>query len=198
MGRKRPEYPTLFAKFAGSLVGARDDIVLPAAAERVDWEAELAFVIGRRARHVRGREAEAAIAGFTVFNDVSARDWQSRTTQYLQGKTFEHTTPVGPALVTSDELDGALGLRITCEVDGRLMQDATTAELIFAPAEIVSYVSQVITLEPGDLIATGTPAGVGDGRDPKVYLQPGQVVRTAIEGVGELINRCVMEPPPGV
>jgi acylpyruvate hydrolase len=127
-----------------------------------------------------------------VVNDVTARDWQRRTLQFLSGKTFEGTTPVGPVLVTPDELpspDG-LGLRVQCEVDGELMQDGNTSDLCFTPAAAIAYISQIITLLPGDLIATGTPGGVGDGREPKVYLHPGSVMRTSVEGVGELVNRC--------
>lgn len=197
-GRELPKYPTLFAKFPGTLIGARDPIVLPRVSEQIDWEVELGVVVGRRARHVSGDEAAAAIAGFTVINDVSVRDYQSHTTQYLSGKIFERTTPVGPALVTLDELPGGgADLPVRCEVDGRVMQDSRTSDLLFGPAEIISYVSDIITLEPGDLIATGTPAGVGAARTPQVWLRPGQVVRTVVEGVGECVNQCLPEPAGG-
>jgi acylpyruvate hydrolase len=197
MGHDAPSHPTLFGKFPRALIGARDDIVLPAVSERVDWEVELCLVIGRPVRHAQGAEAAAAIAGYTVANDVSMRDWQRRTSQFLQGKTFERSTPVGPALVTLDELPGGgADLELRCEVDGQLMQRGRTSDLLFDPAEIVAYISQIVTLEPGDLILTGTPSGVGDGRTPPVYLQPGQVVRTVIEGVGELVNTCVAEKAP--
>jgi acylpyruvate hydrolase len=191
MGGEPPSHPTLFAKFASSLIGARDPIALPADSAMVDWEAELAFVIGTRVRHADSEEALAAIAGYTILNDVSMRDWQWRTSQWLQGKTWEGSTPVGPALVTPDEVDNASDLLLRCEVDGELMQEARTSDLLFGPADIVSYVSTITTLEPGDLISTGTPAGVGAGRQPPVFLQPGQVVRTTIEGLGELVNECV-------
>ncbi|MCS7482891.1 fumarylacetoacetate hydrolase family protein [Umezawaea endophytica] len=197
MGRDTPEYPTLFAKYDGALVGARDDIVLPAVSERVDWEAELGFVVGRTARHVHRDEASHHVAGYTIVNDVTARDWQRRTREFLSGKTFESTTPVGPELVTADELDAddaRPDLEIRCEVDGEVMQRSRTADLLFGVADILSYVSDIITLHPGDLIATGTPGGVGDGRDPQVYLKPGQVLRTVVEGLGELRNTCVAEP----
>jgi acylpyruvate hydrolase len=188
-GSRPPDHPTLFAKFARTLAGAGDEIVVPeAGSSRVDWEAELAFVIGSTIRGARPQEAAGAIAGFTVANDVSMRDWQSRTLQWLQGKAWESTTPVGPHLVTPDECGGAADLRITCEVDGELMQDARTSDLVFPPAQIAAYISTFITLEPGDLILTGTAGGVGAARTPPVFIRSGQKVRTSIEGVGELVN----------
>jgi acylpyruvate hydrolase len=198
MGRELPEYPTLFAKFPGTLIGARDPILLPRVSEQVDWEVELGVVIGRPARHLREDRAAAAIGGYTVINDVSVRDYQSHTTQFLAGKIFERTTPVGPELVTLDELpDGGADLRVRCEVDGQVMQDSRTSDLLFSPAQIIAYLSEIITLEPGDLIATGTPAGVGAARQPPVWLRPGQVVRTVVEGVGECVNPCQPEPAAG-
>jgi acylpyruvate hydrolase len=196
MGREAPEHPTLFAKYARALIGARDPIVLPPESDHVDWEAELAFVIGRPVRRARGAQAEEAIAGFCVLNDVSMRDWQMRTTQFLQGKTFERSTPVGPVLVTPEEVNGARDLPIRSEVDGEVMQKARTSDLLFSPLEIVAYISTIMTLVPGDLIATGTPAGVGAARQPPLFLRPGQVVRTVIEGIGELVNECVAETRP--
>ncbi|MCU1449850.1 MAG: putative hydrolase [Acidimicrobiales bacterium] len=192
MGAELPEHPTLFAKFAASLIGAQDPIRIPAASKAVDWEAELAFVIGRRVRNVSSDdEARAAIGGYTICNDVSMRDWQWRTTEWLQGKTWEGSTPVGPALVTPDEVDHAADLALSCDVDGEVMQEARTSDLLFKPADIVRYVSTILTLEPGDIISTGTPSGVGAGRQPAKFLQPGNVVRTRIEGLGELVNECV-------
>ena len=193
MGRQRPDHPTLFAKYRGALIGPTDDIELPPVSTAMDWEVELGVVIGRAGRYITEADAVDHIAGYCIVNDVTARDWQRRTTQFLGGKTFEATTPVGPVLVTPDELfrpDG-LGLRVQCEVDGQMMQDGNTADLCFTPAAIVAYVSQIITLLPGDLIATGTPGGVGDGRNPQVYLRPGSVMRTTVEGIGELVNHCV-------
>lgn len=187
-----PEYPQLFAKYAGALIGAGDEVKLPRVSEKVDWEAELGVVIGSPARHVTQAEAGAHIAGYTVANDVSVRDWQARTPQFLQGKTFEATTPVGPWLTTSDEVDPA-NLRIECAVDGEIVQDVSTANMIFTPDYLVSYLSQIITLMPGDLIITGTGAGVGVGRNPRRYLTPGCTLRTSIEGLGTLENRCVPE-----
>ena len=193
-GRDLPEYPTLFAKFPPALIGAHDQIWLADAVERPDWEAELAFVVGRRVRHADLDEARAAIAGYTICNDVSMRDWQRRTLQWLAGKTWEHTTPLGPALVTPDEVDHAADLLVRCEVDGEVMQEARTSDLVFRPAETLAYISTIITLEPGDVVSTGTPGGIGDARTPPIHLRPGQVVRTTIEGLGECVNECVREP----
>jgi acylpyruvate hydrolase len=192
-GRELPEYPTLFAKFADTLLGARDDLMLPSVSERVDWEAELGVIVGRPVHRATPEQAAAAIAGYTVINDVSMRDWQQRTLQWLQGKMFERTTPAGPFLVTPDEVGNAADLEIGCEVDGAVMQQSRTSDLLFGPAEIVAYASRAITLRPGDLIATGTPGGVGNARKPPVYLRPGNVMRTWIEGLGECVNHCVAE-----
>ena len=190
-GLEVPAHPPAFAMFWRCLIGANDELVLPAASQMVDWEAELGVVIGAPVRHAGVQEAQRAIAGYTIVNDVSMRDWQRRTSQFLQGKTFESSTPAGPFLVTPDEVDHARGLAVTCTVDGHVMQEACTDDLVFTPAEIVSYLSEVLTLMPGDLIATGTPGGVGGARRPPVYLQPGQVMRTAIAGLGEQVTRCV-------
>ncbi len=192
MGSQPPEYPTIFAKYTRALIGPRDPITLPAVSDKVDWEVELAIVMGREARHVAEDEALAAVAGYTILNDISVRDYQRRTQQWLQGKTFEGTTPVGPALVTADEVDPA-DLALRCEVDGQVMQESRTSDLLFKPADLIAYISTIITLEPGDIIATGTPSGVGAGRTPPVFLRPGQTVRTVVEGLGELVNRCVKE-----
>ena len=192
-GRELPEYPTLFAKFAETLMGPRDDLVIPSVSEWVDWEVELGVVIGRPVYRATPEEASAAIAGYTVINDVSMRDWQRRTLQWLAGKMFQHSTPVGPYLVTPDEVGDAADLEVRCEVDGAVMQQSRTSDLLFSPAQIVSYASQAITLRPGDLIATGTCGGVGDARKPPVYLQPGNLLRTWIEGLGECLNQCVPE-----
>jgi acylpyruvate hydrolase len=193
MSREAPSYPALFAKFASGLIGAYDDLVLPSVSHAVDWEAELGVVIGRRTRRATPEQARHAIAGFTVVNDISMRDWQNRTTQYLQGKAFDASTPVGPVLVTGDEIGDGADLEVRCEVDGVVMQRGRTSEMIFGPAAVVSYISQFATLGPGDLISTGTPAGVGAGRDPQVFLAPGQVLTTSIEGIGSCVNRCYGE-----
>jgi acylpyruvate hydrolase len=194
-GRELPEYPTLFAKFAQTLMGPNDDLVLPAVSDKVDWEVELAVVIGAPVYRAGTNEALAAIAGYATSNDVSMRDWQRRTLQWQAGKMFEHSTPAGPYLVTPDEVDHATDLEIRCEVDGAIMQQARTSDLLFKPADVVAYVSQTSTLNPGDLLLTGTTGGVGDARKPPVYLKPGQVLRTYVEGLGECVNHCVPEKP---
>ncbi|HEY1974469.1 MAG TPA: fumarylacetoacetate hydrolase family protein [Pseudonocardia sp.] len=198
MGRTAPEYPTLFAKFPSSLVGAHDDILLPAVSDAVDWEAELAVIIGAPARHVSVAQAPSVIAGYSVLNDVSVRDYQNRTTQFLQGKMFESATPLGPVLVTPDELpDGVGNPRISAEisttVDGELMQSSDTAQLVFDSATLIAYISEIATLRPGDVIATGTPGGVGHARKPPRYLTDGAVVSTRIAGIGECRNVCRKE-----
>jgi acylpyruvate hydrolase len=190
-GRELPEYPTLFAKFPETLMGANDDLVIPAVSEKVDWEVELAVIIGAPVYRASAAQALTAIAGYATSNDVSMRDWQRRTLQWLAGKMFQHTTPVGPYLVTADEVGHAADLEIRCEVDGQVMQRARTSDLLFKPADVVAYVSQAITLNPGDLLLTGTTGGVGDARKPPVYLKPGQVLRTCVEGLGECVNHCV-------
>src|SRR6516225_5315529 len=192
-GRELPEYPTLFAKFAETLMGPNDDLALPAVSEKVDWEVELAVVIGTPVYRAGKDEALAAIAGYAASNDVSMRDWQRRTLQWQAGKMFQHSTLVGPYLVTPDEVDHAADLEIRCEVDGDVMQLARTSDLLFTPADVVAYTSQAITLRPGDLLLTGTTGGVGDARKPPVYLRPGQVLRSYVQGLGECLNHCVAE-----
>lgn len=193
MGHELPTHPTLFAKFAGSLIGASDAIRLPKVSRKVDWEVELVTVIGARIRYGDVSSSRDAIAGFTVGNDVSMRDFQNRTSQFLQGKTFEASTPLGPHLVTADELGSQPDLEIRCEVDGVVMQRSRTSDLLYKPEELVAYISQIITLLPGDVIFTGTPEGVGQGRKPPVYLGPGQTVTSVIEGIGEMHNICVSD-----
>lgn len=193
-GRALPTYPTIFAKFWRSLIGANDPIVLPTVSHGVDWEAELAVVIGSPVRHADLDAARAAIAGYTVANDVSMRDWQVRTSEMLQGKTFEAATPLGPWLVTPDEVEGTQ-LEISCLIDGKVVQSSSTADMIFDPVALVRYLSDIITLVPGDVILTGTPAGIGGAAKPPVYLHEGQTVTTRLTGVGELVNVCVAEKP---
>jgi acylpyruvate hydrolase len=193
MGRDLPEHPTLFAKFTDALVGATDDIVLPPESSAMDWEAELVVVIGRSVRRADKEQATSAIAGFTVMNDVTMRDWQFRTREWLQGKTFEGTTPLGPVLVTPDELPGGVrpALAMTCTVNGEKAQQADTSDLVFDPVELVRYVSTIGTLRPGDIIASGTPGGVGHARTPPRYLSAGDTVVTEIDGIGQLSNTVV-------
>jgi acylpyruvate hydrolase len=188
--RELPSYPILFAKYAEALIGARDDILIPAVSAKVDWEAELTIVIGRPARYVSESQAPGHIAGYTVANDISIRDWQRRSTQFLQGKTFEHTTPVGPYVVSADEIDVG-NLRVQCTVDDEVVQDFSTAQMLFSPAYLVSYLSHVITLKPGDLILTGTGSGVGVVKDPPQFINPMSTVATEIENIGRLENRVV-------
>jgi acylpyruvate hydrolase len=190
MGHELPEHPTLFAKFARSLVGAYDPITLPHGSTKVDWEAELGVVIGAEVRHADDEQARAAIAGWTVVNDVSARDFQNRTKQWLQGKMAEAATPVGPWLVVREPDDPPVSGAITCTVDGELMQSSDVCDLVHDPVALVRYISSIITLTPGDLISTGTPGGVGVARTPPRFLGPGSEVVTRIEGVGECRNIC--------
>lgn len=194
MGRELPTYPTLFPKFADTLIGPNDPIARPAETDALDWEVELVVVIGKPVRRATEEQAEAAIAGFTVMNDVSVRDWQFRTIEWTQGKIWDSSTPVGPYVVTPDEVGGvrpALPVRTT--VDGTVMQQDDTGTLLFDPVALVRYVSTVVRLNPGDLIATGTPAGVGHARDPKVYLVGGETVVAEIDGIGACVNRVVEE-----
>ncbi|MEU6185882.1 fumarylacetoacetate hydrolase family protein [Nocardia sp. NPDC047038] len=193
MGHPEPRHPTLFAKFTDTLTAWDADIVLrePAAVWQLDWEAELAVVVGSHLRRAEPRSARAAIAGYAVANDFSVRSRQRRTSQWLQGKAFEATTPLGPDLVTADEIDPADGLRISCRVNGVEVQDGCTGDLVFSPAELLSYISDFTPLRPGDVVLTGTPGGVGAARIPARYLEVGDVVETEIEGIGLLRNRIV-------
>ncbi len=194
MGRELPSAPTYFSKFSGALIGANDDLHLPprSISTHNDWEAELAMIIGARARDVNVDDAHTYIAGFTVFNDFSVRDYQRRTTQFLAGKTFENASGLGPVLVTVDEIGDGSGLTISSSVNGHVKQQSNTDQLIFGPAELVADLSQIITLEPGDVIATGTPGGVGAARTPPDWLSDGDELVVTIEGIGSLRHRCVL------
>jgi acylpyruvate hydrolase len=189
-GMALPQYPTIFAKYSRSMIGAHDPLVLPANSDAVDWEAELGVVIGSTARRVNIEQAWNSVAGYTIINDISMRDWQERTPQFLQGKTFESSTPVGPYLVTPDEVDHARDLTLECLLNGETMQLSSTAKLIFGVADIISYLSEIITLVPGDVIATGTPAGVGASRPQPRFLRPGDVLVTRIAGLGQQTVTC--------
>ena len=186
MGRDLPEYPTLFAKYPEALIGAFDPLTLPAESDQVDWEVELAVVVGRRVRHANAAAAADAIAGYSIINDVTMRDWQYRTPEWLQGKTFEATAPFGPHLVTPDEI--APDAKISCLVDGEVVQDSTIADLLFGPVDLVRYISAILPLGPGDVIASGTMGGVGHARTPPRYLQSGQTLVARIEGIGETVS----------
>lgn len=193
MGRELPEYPTLFAKFADTLAGPADELIVHGS-DRIDWEAELAVVVGATLVRADEDQAAAAIAGYTVANDVSMRDWQNRTLQWFQGKAFDRTTPVGPVMVTPDEFDGG-GFEVRGYVNGELVQQGNTRTLVFGPARLLSYISQFTTLRPGDLVLTGTPGGVGMGMNPPRFLADGDVITTEIDGIGRLENRVLVRQP---
>ncbi len=193
MGRPMPEYPTLFPKFPDCLIGATDDLVRPDETDEFDWEAELTIVIGRQVRRASEAEAADAIAGFTALNDGSCRDWQFRTREWTQGKAWDSSTPVGPVVVTPDELPGGVRptLKISATLNGEVMQDDNTGDLLFDPVALVQYISTMIRLNPGDLIATGTPGGVGHARKPPRYMTAGDEIVIEIEGIGRLTNKVV-------
>lgn len=188
VGKAAPEVPTLFSKVSTALTGPRNDIRLPGLSSEIDWEAELAVVIGKRTIQANEQQAREAVAGYTVLNDLSIRDWQRRTSEWFQGKNFDNSTPVGPVVVTPDEIDPENGLRVESLVNDKVEQSGTTSDLIFSVTELVLYMSQFLTLEPGDIIATGTPGGVGFVQKPPRFLQSGDVLCTRIEGIGELRN----------
>ncbi len=189
-----PEVPTMFAKFPTAVVGPGHPIVLPKNSAKPDYEAEFAVVIGRRGRHIAEDDWRDYVFGYTIFNDVSARDFQMATSQWMIGKTFDTFAPMGPAIVTADEIADPHNLRISLALNGETMQDSNTSNLIFKLPQLIAYLSSVFTLEPGDIIATGTPAGVGFARKPPRWLKPGDEVRIQIEGLGELFNPVVAEP----
>lgn len=190
MGRDLPEYPTLFTKFADALIGAHDDVIVPEyAAEKLDWEGELAIVIGQRAYQVAAAAAADYIAGYSVMNDYTMRDYQKRTLQWVQGKTFEKTAGFGPFLVT----DHVVGTQLETRLDGEVMQSANTDDLVFDPAQLVEYISHIVTLQPGDVIISGTPGGVGTARKPPRYIQNGETVEVSIEGLGTIRNTTIVQ-----
>lgn len=185
-----PDEPVLFMKASSSLSGPFDDVVLPRGSEKTDWEVELAFVIGRRAKYVSEEEALDYVAGYVVHNDVSERAYQiERGGQWVKGKSCDTFAPLGPALVTPDELDDVHNLRMWLRVNGDTMQDGSTSKMVFNVPQLVSYISHFMTLLPGDVVSTGTPAGVGLGFDPPRYLKKGDVVELGIEGLGEMRQR---------
>jgi 2-keto-4-pentenoate hydratase/2-oxohepta-3-ene-1,7-dioic acid hydratase in catechol pathway len=191
-GQALPDYPTVFAKFPSSVTGPAQPIRLPAAASnQVDYEGELGVVIGRCAHSVPEADALAAVAGYVVVNDVSARDVQNRTSQWTLGKSFDTFAPFGPFLVTADEVPDPQRLDLSVTVSGSVMQHSSTANMVFSVAALVSLLSEIVTLEPGDLIATGTPGGVGAARTPPRFLRDGDVVEVAIESLGQLRNPVV-------
>lgn len=190
-GTEPPEQPIVFVKLQSSITGPAGDISWdPRVTSEVDWEAELGVVIGRSASDVGVAEAGAVIFGYTVVNDVTARDIQRREAQWVRAKSLDTFCPIGPVVVTSDEIASDQALPIRSWVNGQLMQDSSTSELIFGVAELVAYLSRSFTLQPGDVIATGTPLGVGAFRTPPIYLADGDVVEVEVEGIGRLRNRC--------
>jgi acylpyruvate hydrolase len=190
-GAKIPKNPILFAKYDRSLVGHGEDVEHPAVTEQLDYEAELAVVIGRSGRHIAEADALAHVAGYAAFNDITSRDVQFADRQWLRGKMGDTHAPFGPYLVTADEVADPGALRIRLWLNGELLQDSSTSELIFGIPELVSFISSSVTLEVGDVIATGTPSGVGFARKPPVFLRPDDIVRVEIDRLGALENRIV-------
>jgi 2-keto-4-pentenoate hydratase/2-oxohepta-3-ene-1,7-dioic acid hydratase in catechol pathway len=190
---KIPEVPVLFGKFNTALVGASGPVILPANSSQVDYEAELAVVIGKRAKRVSVEEAPGVVGGYMIMNDVTARDWQLRVRQWLTGKSFDTFAPAGPWLVTPDEIPDPHNLRISLRLNGKTMQDSNTSDLIFGIPALISHISQIFTLKPGDIISTGTPPGVGFVRNPPVFLRDGDLVEISIDGIGTIRHSCIAE-----
>ncbi len=194
-GHAKPDYPSLFLRCNSSLVAHGEALWRPKVSTNLDYEAELVAVVSRTARHVPAKDALAHIAGYSCFNDGSVRDYQRKTSQWTIGKNFDRTGGFGPAFVTADELPpGAAGLSIQSRLNGKVMQDANTSDMLFPVAETVALLSQCLTLEPGDLLVMGTPAGVGYARKPPVWMKPGDTIEVVIEGVGRLSNPIEDEP----
>jgi 2-keto-4-pentenoate hydratase/2-oxohepta-3-ene-1,7-dioic acid hydratase in catechol pathway len=189
-----PERPVLFSKFTTAVIGSGDPIVLPPSSEKVDYEAELAVVIGRRAKRVSREEAAQAILGYTIVNDVTARDFQFGDGQWQRGKSCDTFAPMGPWIVTADEVADPQQLGIRLRVNGQTLQSSNTSQMVFGAVDLVAYISETITLEPGDVIATGTPPGVGFARQPPIFLKDGDRVEVEIDGLGVLINTVKAEP----
>jgi len=188
-----PETPTVFAKFQTAVTGHRHPIVLPKSSAKPDYEAEFAVVIGQGGRHIPEERWREHVFGYTIANDVSARDFQMATTQWMIGKTFDTFAPIGPAIVTADEIADPHNLAISLTISGEVLQSSNTRHLIFGVPKLIAYLSSVFTLEPGDIISTGTPAGVGFARKPPRWLKPGDEVVVRVEGLGELVNPVVAE-----
>lgn len=193
----QPEYPTLFPRFATSLIPDQAPIIRPRKSHELDFEGELAVVIGKTARHVSPEDALSHVAGYSIFNDASIRDYQFKTPQWTVGKNFDGTGAFGPVLVTADELpQGAAGLAVETRLNGETVQRGNTADMIYSVADLISIISEAITLEPGDVIATGTPAGIGWARTPKLFMRPGDTVEVEIEQIGLLRNPVADEAAP--
>ena len=193
MGNKRPDYPTVFTRFTNTLAGHGAPLVKPSNSDRFDYEGELAVIIGRAARHVRREQAMEHVAGFSVFNDASVRDWQRHTSQFTPGKNFPSSGGFGPALVTSDEIGDLASIPVQTRLNGDLMQDQRISDMLWPVAELIEYLSSFTELAPGDVIVTGTPGGVGDARTPPVYMKAGDVVEVSIGEIGTLRNAVIAE-----
>ncbi|MBV9035157.1 MAG: fumarylacetoacetate hydrolase family protein [Acidobacteriaceae bacterium] len=192
-GSEIPSVPTIFNKFATSVIAPGENIILPKVSKSPDYEAEFAFIIGRGGRHIAAESWKEHVFGYTIVNDVSARDYQRATTQWLMGKTFDTFAPMGPWIVTADSIPDPHNLHIRLEINGETLQDSNTRELIFKIPDLIAFLSSVFTLEPGDIVSTGTPAGVGVARKPPRFLQPGDDVVVKIPAIGELRNPVVSE-----
>lgn len=193
-GFKQPDYPTLFGRFTTSLIGHKAPLIRPNLSDQLDYEGEIAAVIGRRGKHVSKASALDHVAGYAVFNEGSVRDYQFKAPQWTVGKNFDGTGAFGPALVTTDELPpGARGLKVATRLNGQTMQSASTDDMVFDVASLISIISEAITLEPGDVIVTGTPAGVGVARKPQLFMKPGDVCEVEVEGIGTLVNPIAQE-----
>lgn len=190
-GLAQTEVPVFFAKFRNSLIGPTSPIVLPHVSNQIDYEGELAVIIGTRCKEVSEHEALQYVAGYTIMNDVSARDLQMQTSQYMAGKALDTFAPMGPGMVLASDVPNPQALLLTTRVNGQVVQHASTATMIFSVAPIISFLSSLMTLEPGDIIATGTPSGVGFMRTPPIFLRAGDVVEVEIEGIGQLRNPIV-------
>jgi acylpyruvate hydrolase len=193
IGERAPEFPILFHKVATSIIGHGQAIVLPRVSRQVDFEGELAVVIGRSGKYIPEEQALAYVAGYTCSNDVSAHDIEFRTSQWDSGKMLDTFCPLGPALLTTDEVSNPGMLRLKTMVNGQTVQDAHVSDMVFPVPFLISYISSLATLEPGDIILTGTPAGIGCNRNPQVFLQPGDQVSVEIDGIGKLTNPVVAE-----
>ncbi len=193
-GHDIPTYPSFFPRYATSLVPAGGNVIRPKSSVTLDYECELAFIIGKGGRHISEADALGHVFGYTLFNDVSVREYQRKTSQWTPGKNFDGTGPFGPVVVTPDELPpGASGLRITTRVNGETMQDSNTEDMIFTVANIIATLSEFMTLEPGDVVATGTPSGVAHARKPPAWMKAGDVVEVEVEKIGVLRNPVVDE-----
>jgi 2-keto-4-pentenoate hydratase/2-oxohepta-3-ene-1,7-dioic acid hydratase in catechol pathway len=196
VGAARPAVPVLFARYPQTLVGPDDPVWYPRVSGQLDWEGEVAVIIGRPGRHVSPADAGRLIAGYALLNDLSVRDYQLRVPQFTAGKNFDASAPFGPALVTVDEIKDPGDMDLLVTLDGETVQAGNTGEMLFGVAELIAHISEWSTLLPGDVIATGTPAGIGHARSPARYLRPGETIRVASPDLGELVNTVVEEPEP--